>query len=73
MNIPRAYFGNTRPGDVHGARRVKASKINARAKPLGRMGLKRLDTIFTALPLKVTVAIVLEKLSGTSGRIVQSA
>lgn len=33
---------------------------------LGRMGLKQLDRIFTVFPLKVTVAIVLEKLSGTS-------
>lgn len=65
-----AIFGR---GYAREARRVKASKINARAKPLGRMGLKRLDRIFTVLPLKVTVAIVLEKLSGTSGRIVQSA
>lgn len=33
---------------------------------LGRVGLKQLDRIFTVFPLKVTVAIVLEKLSGTS-------
>lgn len=41
--------------------RVKASKINACAKPL-----KRFHGIFPVFPLKVTVAIVLEKLSGTS-------
>lgn len=44
-----------------GLERVKAWKINACAKH--RTGLKRFYGIF---PLKVTVAIVLEKLSGTS-------
>lgn len=65
LNIPRAYFGNIRQ-DVYTGARVGARKSLenkcVRETPV-RTGLKRFCGIF---PLKVTVAIVLEKLSGTS-------
>lgn len=49
---------------IRGGRgRIKGWKINACAK---RTGLKRFYGIFAVFPLKVTVAIVLEKLSGAS-------